>query len=615
LRIQPRQQIIELWRALARYSYADGVWRARGAAGSNSTADAEQLLCLLYPAYQIDALNLSDPDRMSSDALDALAELGEIVEIPRAAVRAAIGFMDRYLRDDGSPEFSAGTYLRPEKATEELTKEQLGLDVVDSMSMSVTLCLSALGLVRSLRGVARNKRFLEEIDELERKAGLRLTAAMVGLLRSFTVYTFPANHEAAQVLVRTVNRDGRPADQVIGGLLRSLSGIRTAMAELTYGVTGIDGIDNDRLLFECGWSWGVTEGSEKITTAAGFEQPDGVAEPRPSLYFTVVALDGIADLFSTRTRLLGLLNPEQQILARALQPRWDLAQNYWALLAGSGPGRWALEDIPWRLTNSSDIVGRETDYFSMLVSAIAVEEFARRGAPDADLARVGEVLRELAIRGRVIRRAGEPGDPAVALHVPGIELRLRGAESIGPEAVWPVADFATGLLKRMIRLGATARTTELRQRMQSLRDEVWDHIERRRILTGAAKGMWDDPSATFPDLPPAGDEPSWFFTERVVECLVAAAQAIQSPPLRSDRLMSIARDLLTEAEHLFNRELEAYSPRAGAAMRREIESLNASLERARAVVETLPGSAVAVLIGVLQELNQLSVARDDVAEI
>jgi hypothetical protein len=181
--------------------------------------------------------------------------------------------------------------------------------------------------------------------------------------------------------------------------------------------------------------------------------------------------------------------------------------------------------------------------------------------------------------------------------------------------VWPVADFATGLLKRMIRLGATARTTELRQRMQSLRDEVWDHIERRRILTGAAKGMWDDPSATFPDLPPAGDEPSWFFTERVVECLVAAAQAIQSPPLRSDRLMSIARDLLTEAEHLFNRELEAYSPRAGAAMRREIESLNASLERARAVVETLPGSAVAVLIGVLQELNQLSVARDDVAEI
>jgi len=615
VRIQPRQQIIELWRDLVRYSYADGAWRFGGLAGANSTADAEQLLCLLYPAHQIDSFSLANPDRMPPDVLDAITAMSDTVEIPRAVVRAVTAFMDRYCQADGSPAFSGGSYFRAENAGEELEKDQLGLDVVDSMSMSVTLCLAALGLVRSLRGVARSRRFLDEIAELEEKANLRLTGAMVGLLRSFTVFTFPANHTAAQVLARTVNQDGRSTDQVIGALRRSLSGSRVLMSELTYGVTGIEGIENEQLLFECGWSWGVTEGSEKITTEAVFEQPEGLAEAKPSLYFTVVALDGIADLFSTRTRLLGLLNPEQQELARALQLRWDLAQNYWALLAGAGPGRWALEDIPWRLTNRDDIVGQETDYFSMLVSAIAVEEFARRGAPDADLGRVGEVLRELAIRGRVIRRAGEPGDPAVALHMPGVELRLRGAGKIGPEMVWPVADFATGLLKRMIRLGATARGTELRQRMQALRDEVWDHVERRQVLAGPARGMWDNPAATFPHLPPPADEPSWFFTERVVECLVAASQAIADPPLRSDRLMSFARDLLTEAEHLFNRELEAGSPGAGAAMRTKIESLDASLEQARSVLETLPGSAIAVLTGVLAELNQLSLARGDVVEI
>ncbi|MFD0664423.1 hypothetical protein [Thermocatellispora tengchongensis] len=75
-------------------------------------------------------------------------------------------------------------------------------------------------------------------------------------------------------------------------------------------------------------------------------QPEGSAPNLPFLYFTVIALTSIADLFSERTRVLGLLDDDQQQLANALQRRWDLTQAYWARIAMFGRGRWPLEDIP-----------------------------------------------------------------------------------------------------------------------------------------------------------------------------------------------------------------------------------------------------------------------------
>ena len=98
--------------------------------------------------------------------------------------------------------------------------------------------------------------------------------------------------------------------------------------ELTLGLGQVaDELDNPGRLFECGWSWGVVNGAPEVPYASDIgEQPAGVAEARPYLYFTVVALDGIQDLFSERTRILGLLDVEQQRLARALQLRWDLTQ-------------------------------------------------------------------------------------------------------------------------------------------------------------------------------------------------------------------------------------------------------------------------------------------------
>src|SRR5205807_1460449 len=127
-----------------------------------------------------------------------------------------------------------------------------------------------------------------------------------------------------------------------------------------------------------------------VTTAETVgQQRSGVAEAKPYLYFTVVALDGIQALFSERTRLLGLLNDGQQRLAQALQLRWDLTQKYWSTIARFGNGRWPLEDMPWRTTDEL-----ESDYFTLLVTSIMTQDLIARRASDEDLSRVGRVLTE-----------------------------------------------------------------------------------------------------------------------------------------------------------------------------------------------------------------------------
>ena len=147
-----------------------------------------------------------------------------------------------------------------------------------------------------------------------------------------------------------------------------------------------DELENQGRLFECGWSWGIVDGAPEVNSASDVgAQPAGVAEARPYLYFTVGALDGIQDLFSERTRLLGLLNEEQQRLARALQLRSDLTRRFWTKIATFGRGgRWPLEDLPWRTTD-----GGESDYYSVLLTSIVIEGAAserpeRRRRPDRE---------------------------------------------------------------------------------------------------------------------------------------------------------------------------------------------------------------------------------------
>ncbi len=607
MRIQPRQSLLDLWQATVDYSYRDGAWTPGGRAEANSTSEAEQLLCLMYPASQIEAFKLDRPDETARDIREALSTLGDAMEIPRRLVTALRDYMDRYTSDTGTPVFSAGSYLEPRAPGDLLTPEQRNLDVVDSLSMSVTLSLATLGFLKVFERGVKRPALRKEMDELTKLASRRLTAAMVGLLRSFTVHSFAPNSPAGQVLCETVNQRGLPAETLVGELHEALARVRAGLAEVTLGSGGAEELENDEHLFECGWSWGIVRDAPKVPTQEPLEQPVGIAIRRPLLYFTVVALDGIADLFSARTRILGLLDEEQQGFMRALQIRWDLTQQYWSTLAGFGAERWPLEDIPWRTTD-----GRESDYYSLLVISVTVEALLQNRAGDLDLARVGRVLEELAVRGRVTRRA-LADDPAVELHAPGIRLNLYGAEDqlggqTGPEVVWPVADFATALFKRTVRIASLAGGASLRDRLLRLSDDIWDHLHQRRLTDGPAAGLWDEASGAFPHLKPGDQAPSWYLTERVMECLVVLATMVEQPPLRNDRLMVLAQDLALEADHIYSQELLRGSADAGQ-LRARLAHLGRRLDRARAIADNRPGTAVAVLTEVLRELDDFVQAR------
>ena len=95
MRIQPRQQLLEIWRATARSSWQDGAWVWGGRDRANSISDAEQLLCLMTPAAEVPSFRIDQPDETADDVLDALAPLGDAIEIPRLLVRVITEYMDK----------------------------------------------------------------------------------------------------------------------------------------------------------------------------------------------------------------------------------------------------------------------------------------------------------------------------------------------------------------------------------------------------------------------------------------------------------------------------------------------------------------------------------------
>ncbi|HEY9390623.1 MAG TPA: SCO2524 family protein [Mycobacteriales bacterium] len=609
MKLQPRQQLLGIWRAIAHTCYQDGGWVWGGRDPSNSISDAEQLLCLMSPATGVRAFRLDRPDETGEDVLGALRNLGDSVEIPRLLIRVLTEYMERYTDESGRPTFSGDGFFLSEQPDVEPTERQRNLEVVDSFSTSVALSLATIGFVRVFRELVRREGTRREIDALEAMASRRLSAAMVGLLRSFTVNVFPADTGQGRILCRTVNQNGLPEREVVRELRQSLRTISARLRDVTIGSGSgsADDLDDPNRLFECGWSWGTVRGAPRIATTEDVgTQPDGVAEEAPYLYFTVVALDGIAALFSERTRLLGLLNEEQSRLAQALQIRWELTQSYWSTIASFGTRRWPLEDIPWRTTD-----GEESDYFSLLVTTITTQDLIRRRAADPELSRVGQVLLELATRARVTRRPFD-ADPAVALHSPGVRITLVGSADAGDcQLAWQVSDFSPRLLWRAVSIAGLLRGTEERDRLLRLADGVWDHLSGRRLTAEAGQGLWDEPGNVFTQIPDRYGITSWYYTKRVVDCLVAATRMVNSPPPRSDRVYGLAADMLSEADHRFDQELLGGSPDAGPAMRRELRRVADMLRRAHEQLPDHPGTTLALVSEVLRELDLLEAARQN----
>ncbi|CAO5159427.1 conserved hypothetical protein [Frankia sp. AiPs1] len=620
--IQPRKEILNLWRAATQYSFADGQWNFGGRAEPNSTGDAEQLVCLLYPATAAgEHLRLETPDVMAKDVVAALEAMGEPFETPERLLNAVSDFMARYSDEDGVPFFHGGSYLQAAEEGDKLTDEQLRVDIVDSMSMSVTLCLSALTFIKEYRGSGRIRASLrQKIGLIELAASRRLTAAMVGLLRSFTVNAFAPGSPAGQVLLRLVSQDGLDEEELIERLHESLAQVRVNLKSAEIGTAGLESLENENHLFECGWSWGIVAGAAAVELDGTVDpekpdrteksQPDGRAIARPNLYFTLTAMEGIADLFSPTTTVSDVLSNIQQTLVQSLRQRYELARQYWATLAAFGRTRSALADIPWQPTyRSQGELPVNDHYYTLQVAGLMIESLAARNSGDPEMDRIADVLAELAIRSRVTRRTG-PGEAALAMHVPGLRIRLTETANEESPVVWPVADFSTSLLKRALRLASLADGAKLRKRLLDLVDEIWEHVAGRVIVDGPGVGLWDDPSRTFRSLKSGDLEPSWYYTERVMECLTMAVSVIDRPPVVSGRSIDDAYALYGEADHLYHQQLLNGALNGGSAVRRELEAVGIRIRQARAMVESRPGTAQALLFNVLKRLAELELSRD-----
>ncbi len=612
MRTQPRQELLDIWQSVARTSWSerDQKWIWGGRFPANSIGDAEQLLCILLPATKLKPFALDNPNLIGKAMAKSLRPLGAMIDIPMRMIDVLLTYYQTYTDAGGRPTFPGGAYFST-AAGEAPTQAQLDLDVVDSFAMSITLSLATIGFLRVYRTSTGNDAVLTDLRELEKLASNRLTAAMVGLLRSFSVNVFTPDSKFGSNLLRTINQSRRPTSDVIRDFQNRLLETTASFREILLGSAQEkkDDLARPDRLWECGWSWGVLRDAPPIRIGdpiAIGEQVVGVAQDAPWLYFTAIAMDAIEDLFSERTRVLGLLNEEQQRLARALQLRSDLTRSYWATIAtfDSEP-QWPIEDIPWRTTDDD-----ESDYYTLQVTSFAVKNLLTVHKSDAELQRISEVLRELANRARITRRPS-PNDQALELHSPGLKLTLNGSETLGESSLtWHVNEFAPLLLQRVVNVASLVGDSTHRSRLLELADRVWDHLVLRR---SSAESLWDRPAGAFAQLTESDEPTSWYFTERVVQALVVAARTLDPTPLRSDRVTEVAGELVNEADHLFDHlQLGELS---GTVLADDVAWISAVLARAREVLPNRPGTAAALATSALIKLNELTVSGDAASEV
>jgi hypothetical protein len=475
--------------------------------------------------------------------------------------------------------------------------------------MSITLCLALLGFLKVYETRTRRSDIKETIAELRNATSNRLTAAMVSLLRSFVVNVFDTDSSQGRTLTELLGQQRMSQRQVLNKFQTRFRPLRAAINESVFlGIDVQEGLKDENQLFECGFSWTMVKDAPEVETSEPIgPQPEGVANPVPYLYFTVVALDGIQDLFSDRTLTLGLLNTEQQKLAEALRLRWELTQQYWSRIARFDDDRWPLEDIPWRTTGQK----LESEYFSLSVAAILVHDLMRRRATDDDLTRTVGIMERLAERGRITSRMVRE-DPVVhELHNVGVALPLQGSERIGPPMTWSMTDFSAQLLKRTVQLCTLSRNLASHDRLLRLAEDIFDHMWRRRIRDGEGVGLWDSVHHAYPqaEIFKRRVPVSWSITERVTEVMVQAHDMYRQPPIRSLELTELARALLSESAHLLGNEQMEPAPTDSGRHGMELRNIEVKLRRARSLVDEQPGTAYALTLDVLGQLDSLARAR------
>lgn len=614
MRIQPREQILGIWKAMIDACWDGEQWQWGGIRSVNSISDSEQLLCLLYPATEIDVFALHDPDRIEKDVQAVFEPIGGTTRIGAFVVSLLASYIENNSAADGQPIFAGGSYLRSSEDRPP-TDVQQRLDIVDSYSMSLTLCMAGLRFLRDYRTRVRPGASTVQIEELSARLSDRLTAAMTGLVRSFVVNTFRPASPEGQAILRMLNQSGATERTVLAGIRTGLARVRARLrSDIALGQDkAVEELEDDSLLFECGWTWGIANDASPVDfVSAPIADAPGVAQSRPYLYFTVVALDGINDLVSPRAGELGMLDETQHRLAQALRTRWELTQRYWSNVARFGEGRWPLEDIPWETSD-----GEQSDYYSLIVSAVLIQDLVARTASDDDLTRAVAIFDELAGRGRIIRRPMR-GDPAVQLHQPGVLLALRGTEEVdsGPQLQWQVSDFAAVLLKRMMQAARLSNNVAARDKLMELSKATMDHLNARMLREGAI-GLWDDPGGAFAGHPGSDNRssgetrPSWYMTERMIECFVVADRTYREPPPNWPDLQSMARIMLNTAEHRFDQEMLGVRIDDYSDNREALYGVERHIDEARRLIREDAATAFVHTLDALRELDELAAGRRD----
>src|SRR5688500_14944014 len=113
MRIQPRQNLLEIWEALIRSSYVkneddgskEGKWVWGGSDNDDSVYDTQQLLCLMFPAAEVSAFALETPDETIDAVVTVLSPFGTAIQIPRVLTGILISYLERHSDPEGNPRF------------------------------------------------------------------------------------------------------------------------------------------------------------------------------------------------------------------------------------------------------------------------------------------------------------------------------------------------------------------------------------------------------------------------------------------------------------------------------------------------------------------------------
>jgi hypothetical protein len=508
MRLRPEDELRTIWRGVTRYCFRDGGFIWGDPAAADSVSDAEQLLCILAPATELPALLVDRPDRTDPANLAALEHLGPPAEVPMRLVRAMHEYLTRWRDEHGNPVFSGGRYLPAAP----------GLDLLAGYAVSLRFCLAAIGFCKVLHQTHPDDELLR-VGEL---ASTRLTAAMIGLLRCFTLCTFDEDAPEGRRLRALIHQDGRAQPAVLAEFAYQVREMRIGVGEMTIGVADgpWDLADTNRM-FELGWTWGVTVGAAPVETAPPPPaQPAGIAGTRPDLDLTLVTVDAMSSLYSERTRLLALLDEEQQRLSRALQLRFDLTVTFWTRVAMFGEHRWPLERGPWAATD-----GTTGDHHTVAVAGLTATGLGnRRGSQDVQLGYLLRVCADIARRHGVVR----PPAAESPLEWPRPAAEFVPAPSPArDDLARRVGSVLPGLFAVVLQAAGYTDNGPLQRQYEDLADVLWERV------TPA-----DDPAPDWPDL------------LRIVDGLIRAASVAEGGTVPAAAPLALVHQMLADADEL-----------------------------------------------------------------